>query len=74
MASAFAAYQSGRGSFSELLGALRRLSESKRTSAEQLVELEQHVVMLEETTGIPLRAAHDVPANPATTPQTGGSR
>ena len=72
VASAFAAYQSGRGSFSDLLEALRRLSESQRMYAEQLVELEQHVVMLEEAAGIPLRAAHEVPAHPATTPQTGG--
>ena len=74
VASAFAAYQSGRGSFSDLLEALRRLSESQRTYAERLVDLEQHVVMLEEAAGVPLRAAHAVPTSPAPTPQTGGPR
>jgi len=57
--SALAAYQSGRGSIMELVDALQRFSERKRTYYQHLVALEQHVVMLEQAVGIPLRAAHE---------------
>ncbi len=60
--SASAAYQSGRGSFMELLDALRSLGEQERTYDQQLVSLEQHVVMLEQAVGVPLREAHAAPA------------
>lgn len=56
--STLAAYQAGRGSFMEALEALRALSEQERTYARDLVELEQHVVMLEQAVGMPLRPAH----------------
>ena len=51
---ALAAYQSGRGSFMELSAALRSLSERKRAYFRQLVELQQHVVMLEQSVGVSL--------------------
>ena len=57
VASALAAYQSGRGSFMELSAALRSLAERKRTYFQQLVALEQHLVMLEQSVGVPLRAS-----------------
>ena len=56
--SSAAGYQSGRGSASELLDALRGLSEQRRTYYQHLVMLEQHVVMLEQAAGYPLRSAH----------------
>ncbi len=55
-----AAYQSGRGSFMELLEALRTLSDRQRTYYQHLVAFEQHVVMLEQAAGVPLRDAHEV--------------
>ena len=58
--SALAAYQSGRGSFMELLDGLRTLSEQERTYYKHLVALEQHIVMLEQAAGLPLREAHAV--------------
>ena len=57
--SALAAYQSGRGSFMELSAALRSLAERKRTYFQQLVALEQHLVMLEQSVGISLRTEED---------------
>ncbi len=54
-ASALAAYQSGRGSLREVLEALQRQAEQRRRYAEQLVSLEQHVVLLEQAVGVPLR-------------------
>jgi outer membrane protein TolC len=56
--SALAAYQSGRGSLRELLAALQRQAEQRRIAAQRLVDLEQHVVMLEQAAGISLRATH----------------
>ncbi len=58
VASATAAYASGRGSFMELLDALVALQERQRRYYQHLVQLEQHVVMLEQSVGVPLRAAH----------------
>ena len=55
VASTLAAYQSGRGSFMDLLDALRMLNERQRTYAEQLVQVEQHVALLEQATGVALR-------------------
>jgi outer membrane protein TolC len=55
VASAFAAYRSGRGSVMDLLDALRRLGGRRRTYYQELVAFEQHVVMLEQASGIPLR-------------------
>ncbi len=62
VASSMAAYQSGEGSSLELLEALRALSQQRRMYYEQLVAFEQHVLMLEEAVGIPLRPAHRVTA------------
>lgn len=59
-ASALAAYQGGRGSFMDLLDALRMLSEQQRTYYQHLVALEQHLVMLEQAVGVPLRPAHGI--------------
>ncbi len=56
--SALAAYTSGRGSFMELLDALVALKERQRTYYQHLVALEQHIVMLEQSVGVPLKAAH----------------
>ena len=54
-----AAYQSGRGSFVDLLGSLKALREQQQTYYEHLVQLEQHVIMLEQASGIALRTAHE---------------
>jgi len=59
--STLAAYQSGRGSFMELSDVLRRFSERERTYYQHLTLLEQHMVMLEQAVGVPLRAAHAQP-------------
>ncbi|MBI4226657.1 MAG: TolC family protein [Candidatus Omnitrophica bacterium] len=67
VASALAAYQGGRGSFLDVLMALRALSERERAYYEQLVTVEQHVAMLEQAVGVPLR---DAP--PITAPTAGG--
>ena len=56
--SALAAYQGGRGSFMELLDALRALTERQRTYYQHLIQLEQHLVMLEQSVGVPLRPLH----------------
>jgi outer membrane protein TolC len=53
--STMAAYQSGRGALRELLAALQRQAEQRRIAAQRLVDLEQHVVMLEQAAGVPLR-------------------
>ena len=52
-----AGYPSGRATATDVLEALRRLAEQQRTYAQELVELEQHVVMLEQAIGAPLRTA-----------------
>lgn len=57
--SALAAYQTGKGSFMELLDALRVLNERQRLYEEQLVMLEEAVVSLEQSVGIPLRPLHE---------------
>ena len=59
VAATLAAYQSGRGSFMELLENLQALREQQRTYYQHLVQLEQHVIMLEQASGIALRAAHE---------------
>ncbi len=58
VASALAAYRSGRGSFMDVLEALRALQEENVAYYQQLVALEQHVVMLEQAVGRPMRPAH----------------
>ena len=58
VASAMAAYQSGRGSFLDLVEAWRALKEQERTYNQQLVSFEQHVVMLEQASGMALREDH----------------
>ena len=55
VASAMAAYQSQRGSFADVLAALRALGERRREYAQELVSFEQHVVMLEQASGVDLR-------------------
>ena len=57
--SALAAYQGGKGSFQELTGALIALKERQREYHRNLISLEQHVVMLEQSVGLPLRPAHE---------------
>ena len=51
-------YQSGRGSFRELLEALRGLAERRRTYYQHLAGLEQRMVLLEQAAGVPLRPDH----------------
>ena len=58
VASVLSAYESGRASSTEVLETLRALTEQERTYDEHLVSWEQHVVLLEQATGIPLRTAH----------------
>ncbi len=53
------AYQSGKGSFMELIDAIRTLNERRRVYEQQLVSLEQRIVMLEEAVGVPLRSSHE---------------
>ena len=55
VSSEMALYQSGRGSFMELLEALRGLAERKRTYYQHLAGLEQRMVLLEQAVGAPLR-------------------
>ena len=59
VAATLAAYQSGRGSFMELLENLQALREQQRTYYQHLVQLEQHVIMLEQASGVALRATHE---------------
>lgn len=59
VASALAAYRSGRGSFMDVLEALRALQEEDVAYYQQLVALERHVVMLEQAVGMPMRPAHE---------------
>ncbi|MBI3088606.1 MAG: TolC family protein [Candidatus Omnitrophica bacterium] len=54
-----AAYQRGEGSAADFAEALQQLTERRRTNARQLVNLEQHVVMLEQAVGMSLRPAHE---------------
>lgn len=58
VASASAAYQGGIGSFLDVIEALHRLAEQQRTYYQHVVSLEQHIVMLEQTVGKPLRPLH----------------
>ncbi len=58
VASALAAYQSGQGPYADVLMALQQWSQQHRTYYEHLVSLEQHVVLLEQDVGVPLRPAH----------------
>ena len=58
-ASALAAYQSGRGSFLNVLEALRNLGEQQRTYYQHLASLEQRLVLLEQAVGKPLRPPHE---------------
>jgi outer membrane protein TolC len=59
VASTLAAYQSGGGSLMELLGSLRALREQERIYYQHLVQLEQRIILLEQASGIALRAAHE---------------
>lgn len=61
VSSSTAAYQGGRGTFMEVLDALRALNERQRIYYQHLVELEHHVVMLEQSVGVPLRPEHQEP-------------
>ncbi|MBI3318784.1 MAG: TolC family protein [Candidatus Omnitrophica bacterium] len=63
--SALASYTGGRGSFMELMDTLVALKERQRTYVQHLVALEQHIVMLEQSVGVPLRAAHQAEAGGA---------
>ena len=58
VASALAAYQSGRGSFLDVLDALRNAGEQQRTYYQHLVTLEQRLALLEQAAGKPLRDTH----------------
>ncbi len=55
---ALASYQAGRGSFPEVLDALRMWKEREITYEEHRVMLEQRMVMLEQSVGMPLRSEH----------------
>ncbi|MBI2104655.1 MAG: TolC family protein [Candidatus Omnitrophica bacterium] len=55
VASAMAAYIGGQGPFMELVDALRMLSERRLAYYRELVNLEQHVAMLEQAAGVELR-------------------
>ena len=61
VSSALVSYQGGRGSFMELLDALRALAERRRTYYQHLAGLEQRMVLLEQAAGVPLRSAHAEP-------------
>jgi len=63
--SALATYQNGRGSFMELLDALRALGDEQRSYYQELVALEGHIVMLEQASSLPLREAHALGAGAA---------
>ena len=54
--SSLAAYQGGKGSFMEVMEALRNLSQQKMAYYKNLVDLEQRIVLLEQAVGAPLRA------------------
>ena len=62
VASALAGYQGGRESFMSVLEALRSLSERQRAYYQALVTFEQHVAMLEQAVGVPLRPELDEPS------------
>lgn len=53
-----ASYRAGRGSFPEVEGAIESLRQQRLAYYESLVQLEQHVVMLEQASGVALRVAH----------------
>ena len=53
--STLAGYQGGRAAFDEVLRALNALSEQQRAYYRNLVAVEQHVAMLEQAVGLPLR-------------------
>lgn len=57
--SSLAAYQGGRGSYMELLEALRGMKEQERIYYQHLVALEQRVVALEQAVGAALRSGHE---------------
>lgn len=56
---ALASYQAGRGSFPEVLDALRMWKEREITYEEHRVMLEQRMVMLEQSVGVSLRESHE---------------
>ena len=56
---ALGSYRSGKMSLLELIDAMRTLNERRRTYYENLVSLEQRIVMLEESVGVPLRSSHE---------------
>lgn len=60
--SLMAGYRSGTTSSIELVEALRNLAEQQRRYYQNLVALEQHLVMLEQSVGIPLRPEHEPPS------------
>ena len=55
---ALAAYQSGRGSFMEVVDVLRALKEREMTYYEHGVALEQRLILLEQAAGVPLKEDH----------------
>lgn len=55
-----AAYQSGSGSFLDVIEALNQLGEQQRTYYQHVVMMEQHVVMVEQAAGKSLRPSHAV--------------
>ncbi len=55
---ALASYQAGKGSFMELLDTLRMWKEQEITYDEHRVMLEQKMVLLEQSVGVPLREEH----------------
>lgn len=59
VASALAGYRGGKGSLMEFLEAVQNFNERQRSYYENLVQLEQHLVLLEQTVGVPLRERHE---------------
>jgi outer membrane protein TolC len=62
VASGLAAYQGGREPFVAVLNTLQSLAERKRAYYQALVEFEQHLIMLEQAVGVPLRPEFGEPS------------
>ena len=60
VSSALAGYQAGRGSFMELLDALRNWSEKKKVYFQHLVQLQQELAMLEQAVGVSLAPSQPI--------------
>ncbi|MBI3323619.1 MAG: TolC family protein [Candidatus Omnitrophica bacterium] len=59
VSSLLASYRAGATPFQDLSEAQRELNERQRTYYRHLVQLEQHLILLEQAVGIPLREEHE---------------